>query len=210
MSSPYRPNVLLDYWFGTTPPTPDELPARMRLWFGDEHAPELRPQNDEALRLRFGAWARAAARGELDDWASSPRRRLALILLLDQLPRNLYRGTPQAFSQDAAALSQTLSGMQLGADAALAPVERMFFYMPLEHSESPDVQEESLAAFQRLQSEADAALRPMLQGVYEYARVHHDIIARFGRFPHRNHILGRVDTPEEAEWLRKAGPSFGQ
>lgn len=210
MSSQHRPNVLLDYWFGATPLTPPELPARMRFWFGDESAPELRPQNDETLRLRFGGWVRAAARGELDGWSSSPRRRLALILLLDQLPRNLYRGTAQAFDQDAAALSQTVTGMQLGADAALSPIERMFFYMPLQHSESREVQEESLAAFGRLQSEADEALRPMLQGVYEYARAHRDIIARFGRYPHRNRLLGRPDTPDEADWLKKAGPNFGQ
>jgi uncharacterized protein (DUF924 family) len=210
VSGRYSPNELLEFWFGAAPLTVTELPDRMRLWFGDRNAPELQPQNDETLRLRFGGWVRAAARGELEVWASSPRRRLALILLLDQLPRNLYRGTPAAFTQDQHALSHAVTGMQLGADAALSAMERMFFYMPLQHSESREVQEESLAAFGRLQAESDQELRPMLKGVYEYARAHRDIIARFGRFPHRNRILQRTDTPEEAEWLKKEGPLFGQ
>jgi len=133
---------ILEYWFGHRPYTRPVVARHARLWFGDPNAPELRPQADEALRLRFGALAAAAARGDFDVWESSPRRRLALILLLDQIPRSIYRGTAQAYAQDRRALALAVSGTQLGADAALDPVERIFFYMPMQHAESRELQEE--------------------------------------------------------------------
>jgi uncharacterized protein (DUF924 family) len=133
---------ILEFWFGSRPYAREAMSKRTRLWFGDRSAPELRPQSDEVLRLRFGALVTAAARGDFDVWESSPRRRLALILLLDQFPRGIYRDSAQAYAQDRKALALSVSGTQLGADAALDPVERIFFYMPMQHAESRELQEE--------------------------------------------------------------------
>ena len=210
MSLQRRPHEVLEFWFGARPYTPEAVAQRMRRWFGDATAPELQPQNDEQIRLRFAELVRTAANGELAAWESSPRRRLALILLLDQLPRNLYRGSAAAYAQDRPALKLALSGMQLGADAALDPVERIFFYLPLQHAESRDVQEESLAAFRRLAAEASPAMTALFAGVSHYAQLHYDIIERFGRFPHRNRVLGRDSRADELTWLAAAGVSFGQ
>ena len=208
MNTQRRAHEILEFWFGQRPYVGVE--RRMRFWFGDERAPELQPQTDEAIRLRFGALVAAAAAGKLDHWESSPRRRLALILLLDQFPRNIYRGTSGAFDHDRAAVLLTLTGMQLGADAALDPVERLFFYMPLQHSESAEVQAESVAAFTRLASEAPEALRAQLGLVVQFAQLHSDIISRFGRFPHRNQALGRASSSDELAWLASEGQRFGQ
>lgn len=191
---------MLLFWFGPKPHGTAQVAQRMRLWFGDAAAPELGPQNDELIAQRFGELMVAAARGALAAWESSPRRRLALILLLDQFPRHVHRGTSAACAQDAKALALAVSGMQFGADAALDPVERIFFYMPLMHAESLDVQEESLAAYRRLLDEAPAELHGYFGSALRSAQLHRDLIARFGRFPHRNRILGRADTETESGW----------
>lgn len=209
-SAAERAQQVLQFWFGPKPYGAAQVAVRSRLWFGDPSAPELTPQTDELIQSRFGALMDAAARGRLSAWEVSPRRRLALLLLLDQFPRNVYRSTPAAFAQDGKALSLAVSGMQFGADAALDPLERLFFYMPLMHAESLDVQEESVAAFRRLLHEAVPELRAYFEDCLRYAVLHHDLIARFGRFPHRNHLLGRSDTAAEAEWLANEGESFGQ
>jgi uncharacterized protein (DUF924 family) len=195
-----RAQEILLFWFGPRPYGTAQLAQRMRLWFGDAAAPELEPQNDELIAERFGAAMAAAARGELAAWESSPRRRLALILLLDQFPRHAHRGTSAACAQDAKALALAVSGMQFGADGALDPVERMFFYMPLMHAESLEVQEESLAAYRRLLEEAPAGQRGYFESARSAAQLHRDLVARFGRFPHRNRVLGRRDTEAESEW----------
>jgi uncharacterized protein (DUF924 family) len=200
---------ILESWFGSRPYTCESVARHSRVWFGDPTAPELRPQADEALRLRYGTLAAAAARGEFDVWESSPRRRLALILLLDQIPRGIYRGTSQAYAQDHRALSLTVSGMQLGADSALDPVERIFFYLPMQHAESPALQEESVSAFRRLAPEGPADLAHIFAVAVRHAEQHYDVIERFGRFPNRNRALGRISTAEEKEWLSGVGADFG-
>jgi uncharacterized protein (DUF924 family) len=124
-----------------------------------------------------------------------------LILLLDQFRRNVYRGTAAAFEQDDKALRLAISGMQFGADAALDPLERMFFYLPLTHAESLEVQDEGVAAFRRLLEEAQPELRSYFEDCLRYAQRHRDLIARFGRFPHRNAILGRESNAAEREYL---------
>ena len=134
-----------------------------------------------------------------------PRRRLALILLLDQFPRGIFRGGARAFSQDNRALALAVSGTQLGADAALDPVERVFFYMPMQHAESRELQEESVSAFRRLAAEGPADLTRVFAQVAQRAEQHRMIIERFGRFPQRNRALHRVSTREEAEWLAARG-----
>lgn len=204
-----RAQDVLHFWFGPRPYTAASVRQHARTWFGAPAAPELLPQVDELIRERFGDTMRAAENGELAGWESSPRRRLALIVLLDQFSRHCYRGTAQAYAQDHAALSLSVSGLLYGADAALDPLERIFFYMPLQHAEALDVQEESVAAFRRLLEEAPGDLQSTFQEGLAAAVEHRDIIARFGRFPHRNRVLVRESTPEEADWLASGGARFG-
>ena len=210
MSAAARAQEVLQFWFGSKPYTTAQVAQRSRLWFGNPNAPELTPQTDELIQGQFAPLMAAAARGELESWESSPRRRLALILLLDQFPRNVFRGTRAAFSQDARALRLAVSGMQFGADAALDPLERMFFYMPLMHAESLEVQDESVAAFRRLLDEAQPELRSYFEGCLRYAQQHRELIARFGRFPHRNRILERDSSNAEIEYLTSEREDFAQ
>lgn len=200
---------LLDFWFGSKPHTAIGMRQRMPFWFGGD-APEMVEMRDRDLEARYASLVQRALDGELASWADSPRRRLALILLLDQLPRNIYRGTAAAFAGDAAALALTREGIDQAADAALEPIERMFFYMPLQHAESIEIQDESVAVFRRLESEVPADLQELFAGVTAYALRHRDIVQRFGRFPHRNGVLGRASTEVESLWLARSGDRFGQ
>ena len=193
-----------EYWFGTEPLSPEALDRRMDFWFGTDAG------RDEEIRGRFGGLLERAAAGELSAWADGPRRRLSLIVLLDQFPRNMFRGTARAFEYDAQALALALTGMQSGADGALDFIERLFFYMPLEHAENRDAQDESVAAFRRLLAEVPPELHQAFASTLSHAEKHRSIIERFGRFPHRNALLGRASTPEELEWLKEGGTSFGQ
>ncbi len=199
-----------EFWFGNLPMSPETLDQRMRFWFGGDESRDLRQQWDEVIRTRFAALIERAAAGALDSWADGPRRRLSLIIVLDQFPRNIYRSTPRAFAYDEKALGLALSGMQSGADAALDPIERIFFYTPLQHAEALDVQDESVAAYRRLVGEAPHLLQAAFLSSVEYAERHRAIIRRFGRFPHRNRALGRADTAEEATYLRDEGETFAQ
>lgn len=198
-----------DFWFGKLPLDRAALDERMAVWFAGEDSAPLAQQQDAAIRSEFGARVEAALRGELASWADGPRRRLSLILLLDQFPRNIYRGRARAFAGDEQALALALSGMQSGADAALDPVERIFFYMPLQHAESVDVQDESVAAYRRLLGEAPQALHGPFEATLKYAELHASIVRRFGRFPHRNRVLHRPASAEESDYLRSAD-DFGQ
>ncbi|MEO7774825.1 MAG: DUF924 family protein [Steroidobacteraceae bacterium] len=205
-----RAQDVLDFWFGRGPQDAHSLEQHMRIWFGGDEPPEIRRLRDDDIDRRFGEVVQRAARGELDAWATSPHRRLGLILLLDQFPRNIYRGTPAAFATDEAALSLAFNGMHTGADAALTTIERIFFYMPLQHAESQAVQEESVLAYQRLLQEAPAPLHGTFASCLAFAQQHRDIVQRFGRFPHRNEALGRRTTADEDEYLRGNPNSFGQ
>jgi uncharacterized protein (DUF924 family) len=200
---------LLDFWFGPRPFTAQGLRERRRFWFGGD-APEIVEMRDRDLESRFGQLAARARAGELAAWADSPRRRLALILLLDQLPRNIHRGTAEAFAGDAAAAVLAQQGLEQAADAALDVVERIFFYMPLQHAESTELQELSVTAYRRLQTESPLALTDVFDSTLDYAFLHRDIVQRFGRFPHRNAALGRESTAEERLWLEREGRRFGQ
>jgi uncharacterized protein (DUF924 family) len=193
-----------EYWFGAQPLTAEALDRRMDFWFGSDE------RRDAEIRERFGALLERAAAGELSAWGDGPRGRLSLILLLDQFPRNMFRGTARAFEYDEQALTLALTGMQSGADGALDFAERLFFYMPLEHAENRDAQDESVAAFRRLLAEVPRDLHAAFASTLDFAERHRSIIERFGRFPHRNALLGRANTPEEVEWLKEGGPRFGQ
>ena len=197
-----------DFWFGKLPLSGDGLNRRVRFWFGGE--PGQQRARDEQIRARFGVLLERAAAGELAGWADGPRRRLSLIILFDQFPRHIWRGSARAFEYDPQALGLTLSGMQSAADAALDVVERIFFYMPLQHAEQGEAQDESVAAYRRLLGEAPAALHGPFEAALRSAENHRAIIEKFGRFPHRNRLLGRASTRGEEEWLRTGGESFGQ
>lgn len=203
-----RPHDILDYWFGTGPWTRERLDERTRFWFGGDGA-EAQAARDADIRARLEPLLERASRGEFAGWASSPKRRLALILLFDQVPRNCYRGTAAAFAFDREALALAAEGLQLAADAALDPVERVFFYLPLEHAESLEAQDAAVAAFDRLVAEAPAELREWCAYTARYASKHRDLIVRFGRFPHRNSMLERPNTSDEAAWLADHPNYFG-
>ena len=190
-----QPREVLDEWFGA-PDAPDAGQPR-DWWFKMTNAVDAR------LRTRFGVLHAAAARGEFDGWADDgPHAALALVIVLDQLSRNLHRGTPAAFACDAKALAVTRCMLAKQENTRLTPLERSFAYMPLEHSEDIKAQEESLRRFRVLAD--DAGLTEALR----YAELHAEIVRRFGRFPHRNAILGRVSTEAEVEFLAQPGSRF--
>jgi uncharacterized protein (DUF924 family) len=199
-----RATALLDAWFGDSTRDAASIGRHMAGWFATDAA------RDAHWLAQFGDLVRAAAGGELATWSATPRGRLALILALDQLPRNCYRGARTAFATDAAALAETERGLQRGDDRALLPVERMFFYMPMQHAEDFDVQERAVERFAILAAEAPAGAGPVFDSALQFAKLHRDIVRRFGRFPHRNAILGRSSTDEERAWLAADAPDFGQ
>ncbi len=194
---------LLDFWFGGREADATEIATtRAELWWGHK------PETDELLQERFGMAVTAAAGGVLDHWVGSPRGRLALILLLDQLPRAVFRNTPRAFATDGKALEVATRGLDSGADRLLRPIERVFAYLPFEHSEDLHDQERCVELMRNLAEEVSEAHRETFAGFLDFAQRHRDIIARFGRFPHRNVILGRESTDEELEFLKQPGSSF--
>lgn len=202
MTLPVEARELLDYWFGRVGPSGLPPDDRYSLWFGASE------EVDAQLRSAFGKLVAEAIAGRLDDWAETPEGRLALILLTDQLPRNLFRGRSGAFASDARALELALTGIDGGGDGALTPVMRVFFYLPLEHSEDLAMQDRAVELFEALEREAPAGGERMFALFTDYARKHRAVIARFGRFPHRNAVLGRESTPEEIAFLAEHGPGF--
>jgi uncharacterized protein (DUF924 family) len=190
---------ILSFWFGTSP---DDTRDRAARWWKKD------PVFDQEIRAEFEADLLRATRGELDAWLEEPESALAFVVLLDQFSRNMYRDTPEAFAQDERALAATLMGMERGFDARLTPMQRYFFYMPLMHAEDRDVQRRSVEIFEKLAQEKDTGFDGMLRGAADYARRHREIVERFGRFPHRNNLLERTTTGEEAAFLLTPGSSF--
>ena len=164
---------------------------------------------DVEIRSRFGPAVQRAMQGELTDWEAPLHSRLALVILLDQFSRNVFRGTARAFEGDARARQLTLQTLARHEDRQLPWVGRMFLYMPLMHAEDLALQEQCVARFSQLVADAPDALKPRLQGNLDFAIQHHGIIARFDRFPYRNAVLGRASSAEEDNFLRD-GPRFGQ
>ena len=197
------PGALLDFWFPTGT-DPDALQAAKKRWF------QAGPADDRIMHDRFGPDLAKALAGQLADWALEPAGRLALILLLDQVCRNVNRGSAGAFAGDSRALQLCLEGLETGVHRALTPIQRVFFYMPLQHSESVPHQQRAVELYQELAEESPVELAPILSDCANYARLHHDIVVRFGRFPHRNRLLERDSTAEEQEYLDAGAPSFGQ
>jgi uncharacterized protein (DUF924 family) len=195
-------NDLLELWFGTEDDDAEVGEMQASLWWGQSD------ETDDLLGARFGQATAAAAAGALDHWSGSPRGRLALILLLDQLPRVIYRGTPDAFAQDDKARRVAVKGLASGADRLLRPIERVFFYLPFEHSEDSADQQRSVELFKGLADNVPRKWAEIFDLYLDFAVRHKRIIDRFGRFPHRNAILGRASTTEEIEFLKQPGSSF--
>ena len=194
--------AVIDWWIGVPPYDADWLQARQALWFG------AAAQADAHIREHFGPSIAAAADGQLDGWGARPVDWLALLVLLDQFPRNLYRNDARAFANDAKARAAAEAGITQGFDQQLPATVRLFCYLPLEHAEDPAAQRQSVALFERLESDAPAALQPLFATLTDYAHRHAEPIARFGRFPHRNAVLGRTSTPQELEWLERHPQGF--
>lgn len=185
---------MLDFWFG--PVGSPEYGRPREAWFKKSDA------FDDAIRARFLDLRERAAEGRLQPWRAAPDSLLALIVVFDQFPRNLFRGTSRAFSTDPEALAAAQLAVSRGFDRLLLPVQRWFVYLPFEHAEDLRLQHRCVELFEGLRSDPDSA------GAIDYARRHFEIIARFGRFPHRNAVLGRASTLEEVEFLRQPGSGF--
>jgi len=196
-----RSREILDFWFGNLKSETDYPPDKARMWFsGTDEVNEL-------IRSRFSDDLEKASAGHYDHWRRTPDECLALILILDQFTRNLKSGA-EAFAQDSKALALALEAVSKEFDSAFYPLQKCFFYMPLEHSEDIEMQRKSLTLFTRLAESAPPAIEFPLAVMMDYAKRHHGIIARFGRFPHRNTMLGRKSTPEETAFLKTPGASF--
>src|SRR5574337_13555 len=188
-----HPQEVLAFWFD---------PAHAAYWFAAS------AQFDAQIRRRFGQAVEAAMQGDLDDWTASPDSWLALLILLDQFPRNLYRDDARAWSSDVKAQRIAWSGLDDAFDQSLPPLQRVFAYLPLEHAEDRRLQQRSVLLFEALHAEVPPEQRERHAVFVDYARRHRDVIARFGRFPHRNAVLGRTNTPEEASYLAQPGAGF--
>ncbi|MGI9304852.1 MAG: DUF924 family protein [Gammaproteobacteria bacterium] len=194
---------VLDFWFGELRDG-STVEDRSKLWFGSD------VETDELIKKEFGSLHASAVKGELDGWRETPGGRLALIILFDQFSRNIFRGTAEAFACDPAALQLCLEGLETGADKQLAPVERDFFYLPLEHSETLAHQDSCVQRYTELMESLPAGQCERVKESLGYAVQHRDIIERFGRFPHRNRALNRDSTAEELAYLKGKGSRFGQ
>lgn len=199
-----RIDAIINFWFREKSLSAPQIDQRMDVWFGEDAAFDLECKKD------FLDEVEAASEGKLDYWAHEPRGRLALILLLDQFRRNIYRDTAAAFAKDNAALKLCVEGAMAKADQGLPPIYRVFFYMPLQHAESRKVQAKSVELFTKLAEAVSPTYRETFETISQFAELHRDIIEQFGRFPHRNKLLGRKNTPEEDEYLSGDVPDFGQ
>ena len=194
---------VLDFWFGDGLALGWPSDDRSGLWFGGGAA------LDRQIRERFGNLVAQALDGQLGEWESDVNDRLALVILLDQFTRNVHRGEARAFAGDGRSQRLVLQSLALDHDAGLPTIGRVFFYMPLMHAESLVLQDECVLKFETLVRQSPPALQQKLQGNLKAAHEHTDIVRRFGRFPHRNAVLGRPNTPEEDSFLMN-GPRFGQ
>ncbi|MGJ8569732.1 MAG: DUF924 family protein [Hoeflea sp.] len=177
------PETVLDFWFSELTP---------KDWFVKSD------DIDRRITERFSGLHLALSRGISEEWRATPEARLALVIVFDQFPRNIYRGSPLAFATDGLALKEAKASLAVGADKAIGEDRRIFFYMPFEHAEDIGEQKRCVALFEALGN----------ANYLDYANQHHDIIERYGRFPHRNAILGRTSTPEEKAYLAEPGAGF--
>jgi uncharacterized protein (DUF924 family) len=199
-----RIEAILEFWFKEQQLTAPQIDGRMDIWFGEDAL------FDEEVVRKFSDDVERASEGQLDYWAQEAHGRLALILLLDQFRRNMYRNSADAFALDKAALKLCVEGAMEKTDKDLTPIQRAFFYMPLQHAESRKVQKKSCEIYNKLSGAVSATYKETFETIAQFAQLHADIVEQFGRFPHRNTILNRQNTPEEDEYLSGDVPTFGQ
>ena len=196
-------DIVLDYWFGDQSDLGLISDAKAGLWWGKSE------QTDDDIRQRFGSLPDEILNGGLQDWQESPRGMMALVICTDQFPRNIFRDTPKAFSFDSVAIGFARTMLERHWHLELRSIERVFLYLPFEHSEDLADQNLAVALFRELLESADGDKEAkIMNGFCDFAIKHQVIIERFGRFPHRNAILGRQSTPEEIEFLTQPGSSF--
>ncbi len=195
---------VVGFWFADSRAHPETFRERQSFWFAAS------TRSDALIRRRFAHAVRRAAEGDLDAWGGHPTGVLALILLLDQFPRNIYRGTARAFASDGKALHWARAGIRRQYDATFSLVECGFLYMPFQHAEDSEVQSESRRLYQHLRRRAAGSEQAAAESFYQSALEHQRIIDTFGRFPHRNEILGRPSTPAERRYLGAGGKRYGQ
>ena len=195
---------VLEFWFGQLDAPDDIDKSKSKLWWSGG------AEIDDDIRHRFGSTVQAAMSGELDHWAEAPRGSLALVILLDQFTRNLGRGTAQAFAGDPHALEICLRARERGQDRELRFIERSFLYMPILHAEDREMAQACKECFTALSREIKERAGEGHPDFQAHAFKHADIVLRFGRYPHRNEILGRTSTAEEDDFMASGGPNFGQ
>ncbi|AOE87904.1 DUF924 family protein [Pseudomonas sp. TCU-HL1] len=198
--TPWQP--LLDWWFGPEAIASETAAARQKLWFGKKDSQDIE------ARERFGDLVEQALAGGLGDWAGQPDGWLALVLLLDQLPRMIFRNTPRGFAGDARAQALVADGLARGLERKLPPIRQVFIYLVLEHAEDLASQERALYCYRLLLDGAAASERELFEGFLDFSERHRVVIARFGRFPHRNAVLGRPSSAEESAFLLEPGSRF--
>ena len=199
-----RIDAILAFWFKEQALSAPQIDHRMDIWFGED------PAFDHEIQENFAIDVDRASESRLDHWANEPRGRLALILLLDQFRRNIYRGSAKAFEKDNTALKLCVEGAMQKKDRGLTAIQRAFFYMPLQHAESRKVQAKSVDLYNKLAEAVSPTFQETFLTIAQFAELHRDIIDQFGRFPHRNALLGRDNTPEEDQYLAGDAPDFGQ
>lgn len=197
---PWQP--LLDWWFGPPATASEVAAARHGLWFGK------RDSQDREARERFAPLVEQALAGQLPSWLDQAEGWLGHILLLDQLPRMIFRDSARAFAGDAQARLLVQQGLAQSWEQQLAPIQRVFVYLVLEHAEDLTLQDQAVARFEALLAQAEAGERELFAGFLDYAEQHQRVITRFARFPHRNLILGRESTHEELQFLQQPGSRF--
>jgi uncharacterized protein (DUF924 family) len=198
------PDDVLEFWFADAPESPEATKVRSEFWFRSN------PEIDSQIWQLFADVVSDAGVNVYDEWADTAYGRFALIILLDQFPRNIFRGTSEVFRYDSHALMLAGQGITVGHLAGLSVPEQAFFLMPYQHSEDISVQRAGVQLMKAMVDEASEEWKPIARGYHEYAIRHHDIVAAYGRFPHRNGLLGRSSTEAEAEYLAEGGETFGQ
>jgi len=195
---------ILAFWIGPAAHDPVESDKRSKIWYGGDK------KTDQTIGSEFGAALKLAEAGELDNWAETIKGSLALIILLDQFSRNLYRGTAMAYKNDQKAVQLAQQATQTDQHLSLSLIERVFLYHPFHHSESLADQETAVRLFTLLLNDADQSWQKQMRSFADYAKGHRDIVKQFDRFPHRNQVLGRKNTDEENSYLEQNGKRFGQ
>jgi uncharacterized protein (DUF924 family) len=194
----FSPETVLKFWFDET----KTIEERLHLWFGGT------PEIDSDIRTRFEREVITAAQGKYQEWEETPESCLALIVLLDQFPLNIYRDQARSFGLIEHALPVAIRAIDQGFDRKVRPMQRLFYYLPLEHSEDLSHQKRCVELCERLVAEASPHEKKYMEVFLDYAIKHLVVIERFGRYPDRNEILGRPHTPEEADYVAQGGPPF--